>query len=145
MNLFRNILLFFLIIIINISSINFFNNKASSSEIDNLDQLEICSNKRNCVFDIWHLENLDYNFKQLIEILNNTPRVKILEQNEDYIYAISTSRVFNFVDDIQIKKIKDKKSIQIKSKSRVNMFDFGVNKRRVDTLRFRLIDIYKLD
>ena len=77
--------------------------------------------------------------------MNNTPRVKILEQNEDYIYAISTSRVFNFVDDIQIKKIKDNKSIQIKSKSRVNMFDFGVNKRRVDTLRFRLIDIYKLD
>ena len=32
--------------------------------------------------------------------------------------------------------------LRVKSKSRTGFYDLGVNKRRINTLHFRLIDIY---
>ena len=47
-----------------------------------------------------------------------------------------------FIDDIEIKNLNQDNIFQIKSSSRLGIYDLGVNKRRVQTLRFRLIDIY---
>ena len=47
-----------------------------------------------------------------------------------------------FVDDIEIKNLSQNNIFQVKSSSRLGFYDLGVNKRRVQTLHFRLIDIY---
>ena len=47
-----------------------------------------------------------------------------------------------FIDDIEIKNLNQDNILQIKSSSRQGIYDLGVNKRRVQTLRFRLIDLY---
>ena len=47
-----------------------------------------------------------------------------------------------FIDDREINNLNHDNIFQVKASSRLGIYDFGVNKRRVQTLRFRLIDIY---
>ena len=106
------------------------------------DNLVACSNSNNCVFESWKVSNVDKSFKELIEILKNTPRVKIVNIKEDYLHALAISRIMKFIDDIEIKKSEKSNILEVKSKSRTGFYDLGVNKRRINTLHFRLIDIY---
>ena len=142
--IFKELLLnFFIFSIILFFSI-FINNNytfAIDSLIDN-NILGACSNPNNCVFESWKVTNADQSFKELIAILKNTPRIKIIKINEDYLHALATSRVMKFIDDIEIKKSKKGNILKVKSKSRTGFYDLGVNKRRINTLHFRLIDIY---
>ena len=114
---------------------------ANESLIDN-NILGACSNPNNCVFENWKVNNVDKSFKELIQIVKNTPRVKIININEDYLHALATSRIMKFIDDIEIKKSEKNNILEVKSKSRTGFYDLGVNKRRIKTLHFRLIDIY---
>ena len=47
-----------------------------------------------------------------------------------------------FIDDIEIKNLNKDNLFQVKSSSRLGIYDLGVNQRRVQTLHFRLIDLY---
>ena len=118
----------------------FINNQYSLAIENNI--LGACSNPNNCVFESWKVSNVDKSFKELIEILKNTPRVQIININEDYLHALVTSRIMKFIDDIEIKKFEKNNILEVKSKSRTGFYDLGVNKRRINTLHFRLIDIY---
>tara|TARA_B100000575_G_C22941453_1_gene544946 strand:+ start:445 stop:714 length:270 start_codon:yes stop_codon:yes gene_type:complete len=88
------------------------------------------------------VDNSEKAFTELIQILENTPRLKIIKNNNDYIHAIATSRIMKFIDDIEIKRLTEENVLEVKSSSRLGIYDLGVNKRRVETLRFRLIDLY---
>ena len=114
---------------------------ANESLIDNF--LGACINPNNCVLENWSVNNANESFTELIDILNNTPRIKIINIKEDYLSAIATSRVMKYIDDIEIKKFEEENILKVKSKSRIGFYDLGVNKRRINTLHFRLIDIYK--
>ncbi len=142
--IFKEFLLnFFIFSVILFFSI-FINNNytfAIDSLIDN-NILGACSNPNNCVFESWKVTNADESFKELIDILKNTPRIKIINIKEDYLHALATSRVMKFIDDIEIKKSEKGNILKVKSKSRTGFYDLGVNKRRINTLHFRLIDIY---
>ena len=105
--------------------------------------LNVCSNSNNCVLESWKVNNANESFKELIDILENTPRVKIINIEDDYLHALATSRVMKYVDDIEIKKYEKENILEVKSKSRIGFYDLGVNRRRINTLHFRLIDIYK--
>ena len=96
----------------------------------------------NCSFQNWNVDDSEKAFIELIEILENTPRIKIIKKDSSYIHAIVTSRIMKFIDDVEIKKFDKYNILQIKSASRLGIYDLGVNKRRLETLRFRLIDIY---
>ena len=106
------------------------------------DDLSDCKLRTNCIFQTWKVDDSDKEFIELIKILENTPRLKIINKEKNYIHAIATSRIMKFIDDIEIKNLSQDNIFQVKSSSRLGFYDFGVNKRRVRTLRFRLIDIY---
>ena len=106
------------------------------------DNLSDCKLTTNCIFQTWKVDDSEKAFIELIEILENTPRLEIITKEKDYIHAIATSRIMKFIDDIEIKNLNQDNIFQIKSSSRLGIYDLGVNKRRVQTLRFRLIDIY---
>ena len=141
---FKDLLLnFFIFVVILFFSI-FVNDNLSfaieaSSEIN---ILSTCSNPNNCVFESWKVTNADKSFKELIAILENTPRIKLINIKEDYLHALAISRVMKFIDDIEIKKSEKGNILKVKSKSRTGFYDLGVNKRRINTLHFRLVDIY---
>ena len=135
---------FFTLIIIIFFSI-FINNKYSFA-IESLNDNNIlvaCSNQENCVFEKWKVSDANESFKELIDILKNTPRIKIINITNDYLHAVATSRVMKYIDDIEIKKSEKDNILNVKSKSRIGFYDLGVNKKRINTLHFRLIDIYK--
>ncbi len=110
--------------------------------VNNNDNLSDCKLKTNCIFQTWKVDDSEKAFIELIQILENTPRLEIINKEKDYIHAIATSRIMKFIDDIEIKNLSKDNIFQIKSSSRLGIYDLGVNKRRVQTLRFRLIDIY---
>ena len=110
--------------------------------VNNNDNLSDCKLKTNCIFQTWKVNDSEKAFIELIQILENTPRIEIINKEKDYIHAIATSRIMKFIDDIEIKNLNQDNIFQIKSSSRLGFYDLGVNKRRVQTLRFRLIDIY---
>ena len=105
--------------------------------------VDSCTNPNNCVLESWNVTNVNESFSELIDILNNTPRIKIINIQKDYLHALATSRVMKYVDDIEIKKSEKENILKVKSQSRNGFYDLGVNKRRINTLHFRLIDIYK--
>ena len=106
------------------------------------DNLSDCKLITNCTFQTWKVDDSEKVFKELIQILENTPRLKIIKKEKFYIHAIATSRIMKFVDDIEIKNLNQENIFQVKSSSRLGIYDLGVNKRRIQTLRFRLIDMY---
>ena len=110
--------------------------------VNNNDNLSDCKLKTNCIFQTWKVDDSEKAFIELIQILENTPRLEIINKEKNYIHAIATSRIMKFIDDIEIKNLNKDNIFQIKSSSRLGIYDLGVNKRRVQTLRFRLIDIY---
>ena len=141
---FKDLLLNFFIFLL-FGFISIFINNQYTFAIDSLSDNNIlgaCSNPNNCVFESWKVTNADESFKELIDILKNTPRIKIINIKEDYLHALATSRVMKFIDDIEIKKSEKGNILKVKSKSRTGFYDLGVNKRRINTLHFRLIDIY---
>ncbi len=106
------------------------------------DNVSDCKSRTNCVLEIWEVNDPKKAFDDLVDILENTPRLKIVKKKNDYIRAIVTSRIMKFIDDVEIKSFPNEKVFKVKSKSRTGFIDLGVNKRRLKTLHFRLIDIY---
>ena len=142
--IFKNLLFNFFIFLVVILFSIFINNKytfAIDYIIDN-NNFGACINPNNCVFESWKVSNADKSFNELIDILKNTPRIEIINIEEDYLHALATSRVMKFIDDIEIRKSEKGNILKVKSKSRTGFYDLGVNKRRINTLHFRLIDIY---
>ena len=133
----------FFIFIIILCEIIFYPIKLNAFGLVNInDNLSDCKLITNCNFQTWKVDDSEKAFIELIEILDNTPRLEIINKEKNYIHAIATSRIMKFIDDIEIKNLNQDNIFQIKSSSRLGFYDLGVNKRRVQTLRFRLIDIY---
>jgi len=140
-DLLKNFFIFFVVIVFVI-----FIDKKYTFAIEPLIDKKIlsdCTNPNNCVLENWEVSNANESFTELIDILKNTPRIKIINIEENYLHALAKSRVMKYIDDIEIKKSEKENILEIKSKSRTGFYDLGVNKRRINTLHFRLIDIYK--
>ena len=72
---------------------------------------------------------------KLLEVLNSFKRTRVVRIEENYIHAEFVSSVFRFVDDVEFYLDDAVKVIQVKSASRTGYSDFGVNRRRVETIR----------
>lgn len=77
----------------------------------------------------------------LLKVLTVVPRTTVIKQTDNYIHAISKSRIFKFVDDVEFYFPSDKSVIHIRSASRVGDSDFGVNRRRLEQIRLALRDL----
>ena len=60
---------------------------------------------------------------------------KIEEEHDGYLWATFTSRIFRFVDDVELRMVSTNGTIDVRSGSRVGYSDLGVNRRRVEKLR----------
>lgn len=70
--------------------------------------------------------------QQAVETL---PRTRIVTTDDEYLHAESRSRVFGFVDDLELLLDTPAQAIQVRSAARTGYYDFGVNRERVETLR----------
>ncbi|MDJ0676025.1 MAG: DUF1499 domain-containing protein [Calothrix sp. MO_167.B42] len=77
----------------------------------------------------------------LLKVINVVPRTQVIEQTDNYIHAISKSRIFKFIDDVEFYFPADENVIHVRSASRVGESDLGVNRRRVEQIRLALQDL----
>ena len=68
--------------------------------------------------------------------LSNTPGTSIVlsEPAKGYLHATATSRLFGFVDDVELHSNTKLGVISARSESRLGDSDLGVNGRRLDQL-----------
>ncbi len=66
------------------------------------------------------------------------PRTVVVEETDEYIHAECTSRLFRFVDDLELHLGDSGNRVAIRSASRVGYSDVGVNRRRIERLRAAL-------
>ena len=69
------------------------------------------------------------------------PRTEVIKQTDNYIYAISKSRIFKFIDDVEFYFPSNESVIHVRSSSRLGDFDFGVNRTRLEQIRLALQDL----
>ncbi|MFB2770512.1 DUF1499 domain-containing protein [Pelatocladus sp. BLCC-F211] len=77
----------------------------------------------------------------LLKVLSVVPRTEVIEQTDDYIHALSKSRIFKFVDDVEFYFPPNESVIHLRSASRVGESDLGVNRRRMEQIRLALLDL----
>jgi uncharacterized protein (DUF1499 family) len=77
----------------------------------------------------------------LLKVLSVVPRTEVVEQTDSYIHALSKSRIFKFVDDVEFYLPADESVIHLRSASRIGESDLGVNRRRVEQIRLALKDL----
>lgn len=63
------------------------------------------------------------------------PRAKIVTATPSYIHAEFTSRLFRFVDDVELLLDPERRVVDVRSASRVGYSDLGANRKRVEALR----------
>lgn len=61
--------------------------------------------------------------------------------SENYIAATFSSAVFGFVDDVELRGDAESGVIHLRSASRVGRSDLGANRKRVELIRQRFLDI----
>jgi len=73
--------------------------------------------------------------ERMLLVLRGYPRTKIVEEGPDVLRAECRSRIFRFVDDVEIRFDNQAKRIHFRSASRLGRRDFGVNRERMETIR----------
>lgn len=77
----------------------------------------------------------------LTKVLGVVPRTEIVAQQENYIRVKSTSRILGFVDDTEFYFPEDEPVIHVRAAARLGESDLGVNRRRLEQIRFALKDL----
>ena len=121
---------------ITIAIVTFLPLRTNASHID----LKPCIQTSHCVREEWVADKINDPLSEIQIILENTPRMEIIEIDGDYLHAEATSRIMKYVDDLEISFLPEQNNLLIRSESRVGEGDFGVNRKRVDLIINNLLD-----
>jgi uncharacterized protein (DUF1499 family) len=119
------------------------------------DQLTPCPSKPNCVSSqatdkAHYIQPIHFTGTpqeaqdRLLQILNALERTNIIVVQENYIRVAFTSKIFQFVDDVEFYfPATDTEHIIIhfRSASRIGYSDLGANQKRIEQIR----DIFKVN
>ena len=75
----------------------------------------------------------------LTAVIVRMPRTRLVEQSTNYRRFECRSRIFRFVDDLELLAIPEKDVVHVRSASRIGHSDLGVNRDRVESIR-RAVD-----
>lgn len=67
--------------------------------------------------------------------LETLPGVKLVTLEQNYLHATAQTRLWGFIDDVEILQIEGSDDLQIRSASRLGTSDLGANRKRVEALR----------
>jgi uncharacterized protein (DUF1499 family) len=117
------------------------------------DQLTPCPSKPNCVssqatdkehyIQPIHFTGTPQDAQdRLLQILNALERTKVIVVQENYIRVAFTSKIFQFIDDVEFyfpATNTEQIIINFRSASRIGYSDLGANQKRIEHIR----DIFK--
>jgi uncharacterized protein (DUF1499 family) len=71
----------------------------------------------------------------LVQAVKVTTGATIIQQDPNYLYAEFQTPLLKFVDDVEFLLDEGNAVIHVRSVSRLGQKDFGVNRKRIETLR----------
>ncbi|MCT0198376.1 DUF1499 domain-containing protein [Synechococcus sp. CS-1325] len=98
-------------------------------------QLAACPSPAHCVREDWPLADPAAALKQLGPVLAGLPGTRIESSSPSYLHATAESRLFGFIDDLELAADPEAGVLQVRSASRLGDSDLGVNRARVEQLR----------
>lgn len=112
------------------------------------DRLAPCPESPNCVSSrdpvnghyiepLRYTGNKDAAYQRLASWITSQQRARIVVREANYLRAEFRSAMFRFVDDVEFVFSTDQPVIDVRSSSRVGYYDFGVNRRRIESIRNR--------
>jgi uncharacterized protein (DUF1499 family) len=72
--------------------------------------------------------------QRLLEIIRSIPRSTVIQDDGIYVKVEFRSAIFSFVDDVEFEFDDAEKLIHFRSASRTGHYDFGVNRRKMETI-----------
>ena len=78
--------------------------------------------------------------KKLAGVVAAQSGTSIVAQHDRYLYATFQSPLMGFVDDVEFVVDPARSVIEVRSASRLGHSDFGVNRKRIETLRAALAE-----
>ena len=101
------------------------------------EHLSPCPSPAHCAQEDWSVANPAAALEKLLPAVLALEgiEIEIVETGSGYIHATATSRIFGFVDDLELHAAPADGVIEARSLSRVGDSDLGVNGRRLATLR----------
>lgn len=106
--------------------------------------LQACGTKPNCVCseyaDYKEFYIAPYQYSDEVPTTKLRQAIKdlggvITAENTDYIFAQFSTKLFGFVDDVDIRIDRANKRIHFRSQSRVGHSDLGANRQRINQLK----------
>lgn len=119
---------------------------------ESVTKLSPCPDRPNCVGSLetdtarrvepFPIEgSVEATLGRLAEIVGEMRGARIVSQREGYLHAEFSSRLFGFVDDLELLSDPAADVIQVRSASRSGHSDLGVNRKRVEALRSLLTGV----
>lgn len=104
------------------------------------DGLAPCATPAHCARASWPVEDPQAALSALLPSVLALEGVALVETEESYLHATVTSRLFGFVDDLELFADGPRKQLQARSQSRLGDSDLGVNGRRLERLHRALLE-----
>lgn len=96
--------------------------------------LSPCASPAHCATAAWPVADPNDALATLLPVVLGLEGVEVVKTGNGYLHATATSRIFGFVDDLELHADGDAGVIEARSVSRLGDSDLGVNARRLQTL-----------
>ncbi|MEB3304313.1 MAG: DUF1499 domain-containing protein [Cyanobacteriota bacterium] len=93
-----------------------------------------CQFPAHCAKASWAVVDAQEALDALLPVILAMDGVNLVEVNGPYLHATVTSRLFGFVDDLELFADGPEGQLQARSQSRLGDSDLGVNARRLERL-----------
>ncbi len=100
--------------------------------------LAACPSPAHCSRKNWSTADPAAALEALLPAVRNLEGIELIEAGGGYLHATATSRLFGFVDDLELYADLERQTLQARSASRLGDSDLGVNGRRLDRLELAL-------
>lgn len=107
-----------------------------------------CPSSPNCVSTMdegkQNIQPLSYTGKSdealavISDIVLTFPGTLLVEGKKGYLHFTVKSRVFGFIDDLEVYLPEGEQVVHFRSAARTGYYDFGVNRKRLDTIKSML-------
>ena len=97
-------------------------------------QLASCGSPAHCSRADWPVNDPQAALARLMPVVLSMEGVEIVETDAGYLHATATSKIFGFVDDLELFADKQAGVLQARSVSRLGDSDLGVNAQRLERL-----------
>ena len=99
--------------------------------------LSLKSDAKHRILPLAYAGSLKVAKERLNQVILSHENARIITQNGDYWHVEFTSRWMRFIDDVEFYFMESEELIHVRSASRMGYYDYEVNRKRVERIRFR--------